>query len=466
MEGLIRRSAIILFSLILLLPCICECAQVPDPDVSPRAMAPANPVFGGVDWFDQMYWREGMDSIARNWHSIISNLESFFSRVFPSWTGEPIVSGVSPVRLALTVLLFVVVGLLAYSIRALIRRRVQKALIDKKQGYWFDLSLAALSRPLSLIMWLWGGLLALSPLFIGPDGINRSNVIYIFGAEVAGIALPLAVIWFIYRLVNNFEGQLVEWASANQSKTDDLLVRLVGKTLQVIVVIVAAFMLIQNLTGVRVAPLLASLGLGGLAVALAAKDTLANLFGTLTIMMDKPFYLGQKIVVGGKEGSVEAVGYRSTRIRTPEGAQVSIPNSLVVNSVVENVGRRPYLKWETNLGLGLQTSAGDIKKAVRIVEDTLQNHEGMRAEYPPRIFFNDFSSGRLNISITAWYHPANWWDYQAWIQKTSLEIIRRFNESGIELAFPNQTVYVANAGETAFKLGGIPGRPGHGPHTV
>jgi MscS family membrane protein len=279
-----------------------------------------------------------------------------------------------------------------------------------------------------------------------------------FGAEISGIALPLAVIWFIYRLVNNFEAQLVEWAAANQSKTDDLLVRLIGKSLQVVVVIIAAFMLIQNLTGVRVAPLLASLGLGGLAVALAAKDTLANLFGTLTIMMDKPFYLGQRIIVGDKEGSVEAVGYRSTRIRTVEGHQVSIPNSLVVNSMVENVGRRPYLKWETSIGINLQTPAAGIKQAIRIIESALQNHEGMRAEYPPRVFFNDFSNGCVSISVTAWYHPAQWWEYQAWVQKTSLEILRNLGEAGISLSFPSNTVYVANADKSEFKLGVPPGR--------
>jgi MscS family membrane protein len=433
-------------------------AYAADPDISPMAMGNKGPAAWGIEFFDYISWRQGIDNLASKWDGAISAMENTLGVYLGPWVGDNLIGEITVARLTLTLGLLVILALFSYMLRVLIRRRIAKVLLDKKKGEWFDLGLAALSRPLSLLVWLWGGFIALSPLFTAPDGVDRSNVIYMLAAEVSGIALPLALIWFIYRLVNNFEAQLVQWAAANQSKTDDLLVRMVGKSLQTLVIIIAAFMLIQNLTGVRVAPLLASLGLGGLAVALAAKDTLANLFGTFTIMMDKPFYLGQRIIVGDKDGSVEAVGYRSTRIRTSDGAQVSIPNSLVVNSMVENVGRRPYLKWETSLGIDPSTNTAGIRQAVRIIEDTLQNHEGMRAEYPPRVFFNDLSNGCLNLSITAWYHPANWWEYQAWVQKTLLEILRRFNEAGITLFFPENTVYVANASQGEFKLGAGPSR--------
>ncbi len=124
-----------------------------------------------------------------------------------------------------------------------------------------------------------------------------------------------------------------------KSKLDDMLAPFVGSTLRLIVITIGALMLLQNVTGIQIGPILASLGLGGLAVALAAKDPLANFFGTLTILLEKPFQIGDHVIIEGKEGVVESIGYRSTKIRAENKQLISIPNQKIITSIVENFNR-------------------------------------------------------------------------------------------------------------------------------
>jgi len=231
-----------------------------------------------------------------------------------------------------------------------------------------------------------------------------------------------------------------------------MLVPLVGTTLRIFIIIIGGMIVIQNLTGLQLGPLIASLGIGGLAVALAAKESIANFFGTLTILFDKPFQVGERIVIDNYDGTVESVGFRSTRIRTLTGHQVSIPNEKVVNSALENIGRRPHIRWLTNITITYDTPPDKVEKAVKIIEDILENHEGMNKDFPPRIYFNNFNDCSLNIMVVAWYHPPEYWTYQAWIQKTCFEIMREFEKEGIEFAFPTQTLYLANDEKRQLKL--------------
>ena len=126
----------------------------------------------------------------------------------------------------------------------------------------------------------------------------------------------------------------------------------------------AAILIIQNLTGVKIGPLLASLGIGGIAVALAAKDSIANFFGTLTILFDKPFQVGERVIIDSYDGVVEDVGFRSTRIRTLTGHLVTIPNEKVVNSGLENIAKRPHIRWLTNITITYDTPPEKVEKAV------------------------------------------------------------------------------------------------------
>ena len=198
--------------------------------------------------------------------------------------------------------------------------------------------------------------------------------------------------------------------------------------------------------------MLASLGVGGIAVALAAKDSIANFFGTLTILFDKPFKIGHRVKIDNTDGVVEKVGFRSTQIRTLTGHLVTIPNEKLVNTAIENIGMRPHIRWSTNITITYDTPPEKVERSVQILRSILINHEGMHQDYPPRVFFNGFNEWSLNIAVFAWYHPGDYWSMQAWLERTCLEILHKFNEEGIDFAFPSQSVYLANDESRQVKL--------------
>jgi MscS family membrane protein len=253
----------------------------------------------------------------------------------------------------------------------------------------------------------------------------------------------LAVAWFIFRMVAVVEHYLSKWTSKTQTTLDDQLVPLLRKSLRVLVVIIAVLFIAQNIFEWNVGALVAGLGIGGLAFALAAKDMLANLFGSGTIFADRPFQLGDRINVKGNDGVVEEVGFRSTRIRLLNGHVVSVPNASVANEPVENVSLRPHLKRVLNVTVTYSTSPEKLQRGVEILREMV----GARTEHfdpdrPPKVFFNDFNADSLNIVVYYWFAPPDWWAYLEFNHEFNMELLRRFNEEGIEFAFPTQTLYV------------------------
>jgi MscS family membrane protein len=157
-------------------------------------------------------------------------------------------------------------------------------------------------------------------------------------------------------------------------------------------------------------------------------------------------------VIDNYDAVVESVGFRSSRIRTLNGHLVFIPNEKIVSSSLENIGRRPHIRWLTNIGITYDTPPEKVERAAQIIREILENHEGMKEDFPPRVYFNGFNDWSLNILVIAWYHPPNYWDYQAWLQRTCLQIMQRFEAEGIDFAFPSKTIYLANDDKRQLKL--------------
>ena len=201
-----------------------------------------------------------------------------------------------------------------------------------------------------------------------------------------------------------------------------------------------------NQIGLPVVGVLAGVGVSGLAIALAAQDSLKNLLGSLMIFMDQPYTPGQRIVVQGHDGFVEQIGLRSTKIRMLDGALTSIPNEKMASLDIENIGRRTYIRRQTCIRLSYDTPPEKIQRALDIIREILDNHEGMQPELPPRVFFDEFNPDSLNIRIFYWYHPPKRWESLAFDEKVNLEIIRRFGEAGIRLAPPTSRVNFDAAG--------------------
>ncbi|NNG00716.1 MAG: mechanosensitive ion channel family protein [Desulfobacteraceae bacterium] len=359
------------------------------------------------------------------------------------WVSGEAFFGITWIKLLFCLFLLFIVVIAERIFNRIITRKIESIPTTEGVISWLRILLNALLKPLSLFIWVYGIYAALSPLYVHFQMASGENFIHFIAQKVADIGGTVALFWFLYELVSVLDARLVRWASGTESNVDNMLAPLVGKTLRVFIIVIGAMMVLQNLTGVKLGPLVASLGIGGLAVALAAKDSIANFFGTLTILFDKPFQVGERVVIDTYDGTVEKVGFRSTRIRLLTGHLVSIPNEKIVNSGVENIGKRANIRWLTNIGITYDTPPDKVEKAVHIISEILENHEGIHPDFPPRVQFNGFNDWSLNIMVVVWYHPPDYWMMQAWLQSTLLEIMRRFASEGIEFAFPSRTLYLA-----------------------
>jgi MscS family membrane protein len=227
----------------------------------------------------------------------------------------------------------------------------------------------------------------------------------------------------------------------NESLNAQLLrlsARITGIILGLVIIFYGA-----NQIGLPIVGVLAGVGVGGLAIALAAQDSLKNLLGSLMIFMDQPYKPGQRIVVQGHDGFVEQIGLRSTKIRMLNGALTAIPNEKMASLDVENIGRRNFIRRQTSIRLANDTPPDRIETAIGIIKDILRNHEGMQPELPPRVFFDEFNPDSLNIMVSYWYHPPKRWQSLAFDEQVNLEIMRRFTAENIRLACPTSKTYLS-----------------------
>ena len=243
-----------------------------------------------------------------------------------------------------------------------------------------------------------------------------------------------------------------------------LSARVVGALLSVWIVLHGVHKL-----GVDIVPLVAGLGIGGLTVALAAKSTMANIIGSFMIFADHPYKVGQRIKALGQNGVVESIGLRSTKIRLLSGHLSSIPNEKMASAEIENIGQRPFIRRVFNLGIPYDTPPDKINQATEILRKILaltdadnsesnvskggsgsklkrQDHPNVainQPNFPPRVYFNEFTDNSLNILIFYWYHPPEHWDYLEHANWINIQIMEQFNAAGIEFAFPTQTLHLA-----------------------
>ncbi|MGD2095731.1 MAG: mechanosensitive ion channel family protein, partial [Phycisphaerales bacterium] len=261
---------------------------------------------------------------------------------------------------------------------------------------------------------------------------------------IARVILAIAAAYGLYRLVDVIEYYLNRLVGKTETKLDDMLVPIVRKALRLTIAIIAILLISENILGTNIKSLLLSAGVGGIAIALAAKETIANFFGSITIFADRPFQIGELIKIGEHRGPVEEVGFRSTRIRTLEGHLVTIPNSVIANSNVENIGRRPFIRRTSNITITYDSGHTKAKKAVEIIKEVLANVSEVNTdpERLPRVYFSDFNDCSLNIYMSYWVKPPDYWLYHQVNEQVNFEIMKRFEAEKIEFAFPTQTLYV------------------------
>ena len=334
------------------------------------------------------------------------------------WIGLLIIIGIG------TLLDKLVSLLLAVIVRSFRRRREHSSLSGVDDDILRPLGLMVMAA----IWWAGINLMAL------PEQAMLILLVAVkFLAGVSGV-------WGAYRLVDIVGAYLTKRAKATDTKMDDALVPLIPKTLKIFVTVIGIVFIADNLN-INVSGLIAGLGLGGLAFALAAKDMVQNLFGSVTILLDKTFAVGDWIIVDGSEGSVERIGFRSTRIRTFYNSVLTVPNSTFITATVDNMGERRYRRLKTTLGLTYQTPPEKIEAFCEGIREIVRQHPYMRKDYY-HVYFNGYADSALEILVYVFWETPEWGTELRERHRFLLDILRLAKEIGVDFAYPTQTLYM------------------------
>ncbi len=338
----------------------------------------------------------------------------------------------------LAILLVLVLGLvLRRVIHYILQRRVQ-ALIAASGQQWLARIVDTGAAPMATLV-VAVVLRITYPRLMLPDG-------GVTAMEVAVRALVVtSIVWAAYRFVNVVADHLMAKAEATESRLDDQLVPLLRKSMKVFVVMGGVLVVLQNLN-VNVGSLLAGLGIGGLAVALAAKDTIANFFGSITIFVDRPFQIGDWVVVEGVEGIVEEVGFRSTRIRTFQNSLVTMPNARFTETKIDNYGARRYRRTFVTLNLTYDTTPEQMQAFVEGTRAILLANPHTRKDYY-EVHMSGFGAHSLDVMLYFFFDVASWSDELRERHNVFLEVMRLAQDLGVQFAFPTQTVHLDSVAE-------------------
>lgn len=311
-------------------------------------------------------------------------------------------------------------------------KNVVKKLTEKTKGKLDDIIIDMIEEPIVFALVLggiWYGASWELELH-GPEKIWVGRVFYIL--------IIFNIAWMVSRLfkaiVNEYIAPMVE---KSEGDLDDQLLPILKKGINIIIWLVAFIIAVDN-AGYDVSAILAGLGIGGLALALAAQDSVGNLIGGFTIFADKPFTINDRIQVDGYDGFVTEIGIRSTRIRTLEGRIVTIPNSDISNNSIENVTSEPSRKIVLNLGLTYDMDHTHVKKGMELLKEIAAAHKDL-IEENVLVSFNAFGDFSLNIFFAYYIKPTS--DILETQTIMNMHILEAFNKNGLDFAFPSQTIY-------------------------
>ena len=227
-------------------------------------------------------------------------------------------------------------------------------------------------------------------------------------------------------------------AAKAENRFQDQLVPFVTKTLKVAVAVFGiVFLLAQQ--GRDVTALLAGLGLSGLAVALAAQDLLKNLFGSVTVLLDRPFRIGDWVKVGDVEGVVEEIGFRSTRVRTFYASLITLPNARLIDASVDNYGARAFRRWSTRIGITYDTAPETVDEFCEGLRQIVRANESMRQD-AFEIHLNEFGTDGLEIMLYVFFLAPDWSTELRLRHDLALDILRLADRLGVRIAFPTRTI--------------------------
>lgn len=285
----------------------------------------------------------------------------------------------------------------------------------------------------------------------GPIKVVTFVVLLHFGLELSSFlskGLQILVgISLTYLLLKCVDMLVIYWrdragSPGSDHSFDQMLFPVIRKTFKVFIIIVATLATADNL-GIHVGSILTSLSIGGLAIGLAAQDTLSNLFGAVAVLVDKPFRIGDRIKLDAVEGNVESIGLRSTRVRSLDGFLVTIPNKTMGNATIINISRRPTVKTQITLSLNYDTSTEKLKEAIALLEKIYRAHP-LTADV--LVVFNQFADSALNVLVVYWSNAKTTKEHILATDQLNMTVKEQFEAHDIEFAFPTHTIHVKGQG--------------------
>jgi MscS family membrane protein len=331
-------------------------------------------------------------------------------------------------------LLWVVLAFLIAPVIDFIATGILKRLTAKTETNLDDKLLEILHRPVKVIV-------VLVALTIGVGAYEWPDWIEHILTVLFVLAVAITVTYVAVRLVDLLLEYFEQKFFAGDTQLAQLMLPVLGKTFKVFVIIIGILTTAQHL-GMPVTSVLAGLGVGGVAVALAAQNSLANIFGSIVILTDRPFRVGDRIQVGDIDGSVETIGLRSTRIRTLEGHLVTMPNKTVADSNIINVSLRPNIRQLMTVSLTYDTTPEKMKDAVTMLREIFQKHP---LTHDAWVYWRDYGPHSLDIFVVYWCKTTVYKDFLQALEELNLEIKRRFDAADLNFAFPTQTIQLQQA---------------------
>ena len=292
----------------------------------------------------------------------------------------------------------------------------------------------AIGFVLGILVWRWG----LQTLFLP---IVAYNVLLI----ITDVLLVLASINAAFKLTDLLGDIIGHRAKKSANKLDDLLIPILRKTMKFII-LVFGMVYVAGALNIEVTPLVAGIGIGSLGFAFAAQNSIENFFGSLTVILDRPFQVGDWISMDGIDGTVETVGLRSTRIRTFYNSEMTIPNSLLIKTMVDNYGRRRFRRWSTKVDLLYETTPEQVEAFCEGARELVRHHPYMQRDNY-QIFLNEFGESGIQILIYVFWNTPDWSTELRERHRYMLDLMRLAKELGVSFAYPTQTVYLARANQ-------------------
>ncbi|MCK5852947.1 mechanosensitive ion channel family protein [bacterium] len=351
----------------------------------------------------------------------------------PAWTHSKI----------LNVKIWQILAAFIFILLGLILRKINNYIFIHRKGFVIGKNavtkqiLDALSRPLGTL-WAFSGL-AVALTIIPIDEISRLKKLK---SHFLLIGFAIIIIWSLFKIIDVMVAYLKVYTQKTKTTLDDQLLPLFRKTAKVLVFIIV-FIWVAQALNYKVSTLIAGLGLGGFAIALGLQDTLANLFGSIFILFDRPFKVGDRIQVEGVDGIVEEIGMRSTKIRTLSKTLASIPNKTVASTKIDNFAEMTKRKVTQTIGVTYDTTADQMEQAVTEIKELILANDEIDDDFI-LVRFNDFGDSSLNISIIYFTKAVDYDGHLAVKEKVNLDIMRKLVDLGLSMAFPSRSVYIVN----------------------